>query len=363
MRRILSLLLLLCVANLNAQYDTILTETARFIGGIHCETESFKKKQSSLYYKDHFEFTNGTWKILDDSTLSPMVDWAKDKNIMESLDTGTCFYPFSGPDFLFAEKFFPQCKDYILLGLEKLGTSPEISKMNETQINDYLKSIRSSLRYLNKAGYFVTQHMGQDFSKTVLNGNIHILFYFLARTNHLVHQVDRGFIDNNGNFIVNSMTTKKNSTGICISFSRNGEEKIKKLYYFSLDVADYKLNSQPGFEKFVKGFPALNTYIKSASYILANKNFSTVRKIISENSLKILQDDTGMPLKNIDQKIFDLQMWGTYSKTISDLSWGYQPDLREALKKSGNNHSLPFYISYNGNYGEGIMMYAKRKVQ
>jgi len=362
MRKIfLSLALLFILADSKASYDTLLTETARFIGGINCETESFIKLQQNSYYKDHFDFTSGTWKILDDSTLTPMVIWAKEKTIMESSDTGTCFYPFSGPDFLFAEKFFPECRNYVLLGLEKTGTSPEISKMNETQINDYLKSIRSSLRYLNKAGYFVTQHMGQDFSKSVLNGNIHIIFYFLARTNHVVQQVDRGFIDSNGNFVVNSMTTKRNSNGICISFRRNGEESIKKVYYFSIDIADYKLNSQPGFEKFVKSFSQMNTYIKSGSYILANKNFSTMRRIISENSRKILQDDTGMPLKYIDQKIFDLQMWGTYSKTISDLSWGYQPDLKEALKKSGNNYSLPFYISYNGNYGEGIMMFARRK--
>ena len=68
-----------------------------------------------------------------------------------------------------------------------------------------------------------------------------------------------------------------------------------------------------------------------------------------------------MPLKNLDTKIYDIEMWGTYTKVISDLSWGYQPDLKKALEASGNNKALPFRISYNGNYDEGMMLYAKRK--
>ncbi|MFZ5555036.1 MAG: hypothetical protein ACOZCO_18140 [Bacteroidota bacterium] len=361
MKRFFALLFFLAAIQSHAAYDTLLTETARFIGGASCQTEKFISLQQKTYYKDHFDFTNGTWKILDDSTLTPMVNWAKEKNIIEVRDTGTCFYPFSGPDFLFAEKFFPGCKTYILLGLERLGTSPDILKMKEESLKEYLGAIRSSLRYLNKAGYFVTQHMSQDFSKTVLNGNIHILFYFLARSGHVIQQVDRGFIDGTGNFIVNSMNTKKNSNGLCITFSRENEIQEKKLYYFSIDVADYKLGADSGFEKFVRSFSLVNTYIKSASYILANKNFSVMRKIISDLSLKLLQDDTGMPLKEIDPKLFELQMWGTYTKTIKDLSWGYQPDLKEALQKSGNNYPLPFYISYNGNYGEGVMMFGRKK--
>jgi hypothetical protein len=31
------------------------------------------------------------------------------------------------------------------------------------------------------------------------------------------------------------------------------------------------------------------------------------------------------------------------------------------LEASGNNKDLPFKISYNGNYDEGMMLFARRK--
>ena len=133
------------------------------------------------------------------------------------------------------------------------------------------------------------------------------------------------------------------------------------MYYFSMDVADYKIKTKTEIEKFFESFPMINTYIKSASYIPAHKNFSIIRNIILDNSLKIVQDDTGVPLKSLDINVFEINMWGTYTKTISDLSWGFQADLKKALEVSGNNQSLPFKISYNGNYGEGMILYAKRK--
>lgn len=202
--------------------------------------------------------------------------------------------------------------------------------------------------------------MGKDFSKTVLNGNVHLMCYFLAKTHHKISGIEYGNIGKDGKFIT---TSYSKGNGIKISFFREGETKIKSLYYFSLDVADYKIKNKPEIRQFILSFPEINTYIKSASYIPAHKNFSVFRTIILDESQKILQDDTGVPIKNIDTTTYTVQLWGTYTKTIKDLSWGYQPELRTALENSGNNVPLPFKISYNGNYGEGMMLYALRKQQ
>ena len=342
-------------------YDTVSTDLARFIAGMECETKFFRDLQSEDYYKQHREFCNTSWKELEDSTLHPMVKWAHDRNIIEASDTGTCFYPFSGPDYLFAEQFFPHCRDYILLGLERTGTMPDAWGLSQDQIKSYLHSIRESQRYLLKAGYFVTSHMSSDFSKTILNGNIHLMNYFLVRTGHVIISTEHGGISSpDGKFYAKGKQ-KGLIPGFRINFSRDSADIEKSVYYFSVDVADYKLKNQSGFRIFIESFRQLNTYIKSASYIPAHANFATMRDIILKNSHKILQDDTGVPLKSIDTTRFDLQMWGTYSKTIKDLSWGYQSELKKALENSGNNKSLPFRISYNGNYGEGMMMYMRRK--
>lgn len=341
------------------EYDTVLTETAKYIAGISCEKNTFQDLQKKSFYATHEKFTTATWKEMVDSTLNPMIKWATEKNIISTNDTGTCFYPFSGPDFLFADQFFPNCRTYILMGLERLGSITDIRKLNDQQLNDYLSSIRNSQRYLLKSGYFVTSHMGSDFSKSILNGNIHLMSYFLVKTGHKIISIKYGNIIKDGTF---SYSNLNNSHGLEVKFFREGDAQIKTMYYFSMDVADYKIKSKSEIEKFIESFPAMNTYIKSASYIPAHKNFAIVRSIIIDNSLKIVQDDTGVPIKNLDEKIFEINLWGTYTKTISDLSWGYQPELKKALEQSGNNYDLPFKISYNGNYGEGMILYARRKV-
>ncbi|HCA82218.1 MAG TPA: hypothetical protein DEP18_00405, partial [Flavobacteriales bacterium] len=106
-------LLLLGNTTFSQEHDTLLTETARYIAGIPCETEYFKTLQQKSFYKAHSDFCAKSWEELSDSTLNPMVKWATEKNIIETCDTNTCFYPFSGPDILFAVQFFPYCSNYI----------------------------------------------------------------------------------------------------------------------------------------------------------------------------------------------------------------------------------------------------------
>ncbi len=59
--------------------------------------------------------------------------------------------------------------------------------------------------------------------------------------------------------------------------------------------------------------------------------------------------------------MFDVKLYGVYSRTLDELKWGYQTDLKRALEENGNQTPLPFKISYNGRFGEGVMIYAKRK--
>lgn len=345
-------------------HDTLLTETARFIAGIPCVTTSFKAIQSKTFYSEHKDFCDRSWQELLDSTLQPMTQWARSKNITQESDTGTCFYPFSGPDFLFADQFFPYCHNYIMLGLERLGTLSDPTKLSEQQLKDYLHAIRQSQRYLLKSGYFVTSHMSQDFSRSVLNGNIHLMVYFIARTGHFIRKTEYGGIDQKGQFSVNKISKGTGYfQGFRIDLIRENEITEKSIYYFSFDAADYKISAKPGFKKFVEQFSNMCTYIKSASYIPAHKNFSVVRDLVLMRSVKILQDDTGVPYKALEKNNFEIELWGTYTKTIKDLSWGYDPELRKALENSGNNQSLPFKISYNGNYGEGMMLYARKKME
>jgi hypothetical protein len=342
--------------------DTFLTDYSRFIAAKPCFSNAFIELQKATTYIKHQNSSNKIWNHIQDSTLSKITLFNDGKKIIDSIDTNTCFYPFGGPDFLYANVFYPNAENYVLMGLEKLGTVPDLKKKTATEIDLLLEHINQSMQYLNKSGYFVTSHMSRDFSKSMMNGTIHTVLYFAANRNYLIKKLANGYISSGGKFT--SYKTKNESQyykayDLTVTDTLGNE---KHIYYISADIADYKIKTFPYFVSFVKGFGKTSCFIKSASYIPAHKNFSIVRNLILDNSVKIIQDDTGIPYKTLNDKTkWDYQFWGLYTSTIKDLSWGLQPDLKEAIKGHPNNQKLPFRISYNGNYGEGIIMVARKK--
>lgn len=343
--------------------DTFLTDYSRFIAAKPCLSKEFIELQKSAYYAKHIVATNKIWSHINDTTIAKILAFNEGKAIIEKTDTNTCFYPFGGPDLLYANVFYPNAKNYILMGLEKSGSIPDLRKKPASEIELLLEHMNQSMQYLNKSGYFVTSHMSKDFSKSMLNGTVHTMMYFAANRNLAIKSLNYGYINASGKF---SPYKSKSESQYYKSFDLTVVDSIgneKHVYYTSADIADYKIKSFPYFVPFVKSFGKTTCFIKSASYIPAHKNFSVVRNLILDNSVKIIQDDTGIPYKILSDKTkWNLEYWGLYTSTIKDLSWGFQPDMRDAIKGTPTNKKLPFRISYNGNYGEGILMVARKKL-
>ncbi|HLP11688.1 MAG TPA: hypothetical protein VK177_07105 [Flavobacteriales bacterium] len=344
-------------ASTQVAIDTFLTDYGRFLAAKPCLSKSFADMQKKAYYKDHVTFTQKMWKHINDSTIAKINAFIETKNLRDAADTVTCFYPFGGPDFLFANVFYPNAKNYVLMGLENLGSVADITKKKDADCDLLLAHLNESMQYLNKSGYFVTSHMSKDFSKSLMNGTIHTVLYFAANRNYMVKKLENGSIDSKGNFASGKSGYYK-AWDLTLTDSTGNE---KHVYYISANIVDFKVSKTPYFTTFVKNMGKHNTFIKSASYIPPHKNFSIVRNLILE-SQKIIQDDTGIQHKMLnDATKWTYEYWGTYTMTIKDLSWGFQQDLKDAVAKSPNNKKLPFRISYNGNYGEGLIMVARKK--
>jgi len=98
-----------------------------------------------------------------------------------------------------------------------------------------------------------------------------------------------------------------------------------------------------------------NTFIKSASYMMHHDrkdlSFEKVRNLILSKSKSIFQDDTGVPFRHINQKDWDITVYGTYEKPIKDFDrWTFmmQEDLNLFYKKSeSHGGALPFSLGYH----------------
>jgi hypothetical protein len=136
--------------------------------------------------------------------------------------------------------------------------------------------------------------------------------------------------------------------------------KIKVVYYFSVnlmnDAMNYSgsqmsgLSTNTPFLQFLKRANINATYLKAASYLLHNPQFSTIRNLLTEESNLILQDDSGIPLRFINPDDWKVRAFGVYDGPISLFSSKYQSDMKR-LYVSSDPLGLPFGVGYKWRLG------------
>ncbi|NDF60346.1 MAG: hypothetical protein EB100_04625, partial [Crocinitomicaceae bacterium] len=99
------------------------------------------------------------------------------------------------------------------------------------------------------------------------------------------------------------------------------------------------------------------TYLKAASYLLHRNEFSILRNWILDNSKQIVQDDSGIPTKYInDSTKWSTKYFGAYIKPIPLFYERFQQELFDVYNKKQNKIlSLPFGIGYKSQEGTSNM--------
>jgi hypothetical protein len=334
-------------------------QIALFIAGR--ESPQFKNIQGRDYYINYKAKLNDSWKQVTAQNLKNIKKWYTDNQI-PVYDSLPLFYPFSGPDFLYAHTFFPNTKTQLFIGLENPGKLPNLAKMDDEQISAYLYKLYHSLRFINQNGYFTTSQMQDDFKDPSMNGVIHLLCFYLSKTGHRIAKISFVHIDNFGN-----EKEKKNFeletelvNGLKIIYFSDKFTETRTLYYFPFDLSDRNIKDHLGFIAFLSSFGPKNTFMKSASYLLHDKEFSLIQDLIVKQSDKIIQDDSGLPYAWLVHSGFSVQLFGKYTNTIPIFSKYFQPDLKRIVDE-GKARDLQFKLGYNSLKNEMVLMYASKK--
>lgn len=324
-----------------------LNQIAQFLAGK--PTVLFKKQQQNANYRNFQHYLQTT----DNTVLQKITTW-QNKNLDPK--NNTLFYPFSGPDFKYAHLFFPNKKNYILFGLEKIGTLPQIQNLSKNQLAQYSQNLQHALRYIDKVGYFTTNQMRHDFEKVTLDGVLHILLHYLASARLIVEDFSYIQINSFGKTldILHENPHAQNIQGIRIGFKTSPLSETRTVYYFPLDVSNTNLIQHPEFLFFLNNFGPKDTYMKAASYIFRDARFSVLRNITLKQSQLILQDDTGIAYETLRNEGFHLQLFGTYTRTIDEFKHFFQPALADQVKTSAK--TVDFKIGYNSWHNEMLLM-------
>jgi hypothetical protein len=335
-------------------------DTARFLAGLAPESGSLFAEQSATpEWKKYSASADKSWAKLNTARVAPMRKWASDE-LRTDTDTTTVFYPFSGPDFLHAVTFFPKADKYVLLALEPVGTVPTFKDMTPEAMDTYFATVARSLDSLLSFSFFKTDDMKIDVKKD-LEGTLPILMLFLSRTGNHVDDVRSVEINPEGEIVAagSSKEGVRVSKGVDILF-KGAEGPRRHLYYFSVNVHNDYLKKSP-FRVYMGKFDKVNTYLKSASYLMHKDYFSSIRDGILDHTGLLVQDDSGIPYRFIKPDKWDVSLYGVYTSPIAMFKEHKEQDLVDAFKQPGRAKALPFGIGYNWRQGQSNLLVAKKK--
>jgi hypothetical protein len=332
-------LLLVGAAPLRAADAVSPNDTARFLAGMAPAAESpLAALTKDRAWQEHARIFDGAFERLEQRQISRIRTWSA-KHL--TAPRPTMFYMFSGPDFLYANAFYPNAKTYVLSGLEPVGTVPDLTTLRGS-VAPSLHQLRASLSTILSYSFFITQHMKSDLRAGRVNGTLPILYVFLARSGKEVREVTPVRLDEQGAVQPDDASIRGTPTrGVKIVFAGSDGE-ARTLYYFSTNLANDGVASSK-FLKFCETLAPGDSLIKSASYLLHSGGFSKVRDFLLANSAVMVQDDSGIPLAYYDPKKWDLQPYGHYLGPISIFPGAYQPRYAVLFR---NSRPIDFGIGY-----------------
>jgi len=334
-----------------------ITDAARFLAGLPvADNSTLAGLTRTAGWQAHAAAMNSAFATLDRRQLSNIRIWRADFLAPVFAASKTCVYYFGGPDFLYADTFFPDCTTYILVGLESVNSMPDLLTVPPAALESTLENIQISLNTILQFSFFKTKDMREDFGRGELQGVVPVLFVFLARTGKVIQSVEYVSLDRGGQL------TKAGSAphGVKITFvdPANGAQKV--LYFFSTDLSNDGLKSNPAVLRFTEQQGQANCFLKAASYLMHEGHFDTVRSFLLGDSLTIVEDDAGIPVKYLLPDKWTLRFFGSYTAPINLFKQFYQPELRQFYQTSSPK-SLTFSFGYQWNRHNSSLILAVRK--
>ncbi len=331
-----------------------INDTARYLAGMTpAETSPLAKLTKDPSWQQHARALDGSWKQLESQRLSKIRDWASE-NLKDR--RGALFYMFSGPDFLYANAFYPQASTYVLSGLEPVGRIPDINERTRQSLSNLRTSMSSSI----SLSFFITKNMKNHLRESELSGTLPILLVYAARSGKTINEVSLVSLDSEGKLTtVEGNAPQKGVQGAKIVLSNGEGSPQQTLYYFSTDVSDAGIKNS-GFLKFADTLGMGDGMLKSASYLPHSGSFSEVRDFLLRKSQHLVQDDSGIPVAFFKPEQWQLTPFGRYLGPIAIFPGRNQQKLADLYKK-GPAKPLDFGMGYRWRPNESNVLLAVKK--
>jgi hypothetical protein len=269
-------------------------------------------------------------------------------------ETGTVFYPFSGPDALYPDTLFPNSRVLLMAGLEPVGTTPDLAKLQQDgTLGAYVAQVKTSLFTILAASFFKTKDMKNDFNNQLVDGIMPAMIVFLAREGYPINSIKYIVLGHDG--ALHEHGEAPGAPGVQITYGDG-----RTLLYFQADLGNDGLKDNPGFVRLMHRLEPGITYLKAASYLLYENYFSTIREAILDDSVGVVEDDSGIPLRDFKPAQWEVVPYGDYTGPIDLFKDKDQPDLTDFYVKTPHQQ-LSFGSGYKFHASVSSLLVAKKK--
>ena len=310
--------------------------------------------ESAKEWKDYQEWLDGSWTYLNRVRLNAMRTWGNAQLGGLRDQTAAVFYPFSGPDALYADTLFPNSKILLMAGLEPVGTMPDLAQLqHDAKLAPYLAQVKTSLFTILAASFFKTKDMKTDFNNQLVDGLMPAIVVFLARQGYPINGVQYVVLGQDG--LLHPHGQAQGAPGVQITYGDG-----RTLLYFQADLGNDGLKDNPGFVRLMHRLAPGITYLKAASYLLYEDYFSTIRAAILDDSVGVVEDDSGIPFKDFNPAQWEVIPYGDYTGPINLFKDKLQPDLTDFYKKTPHDQ-LAFGSGYKFAPSVSSLLVVKKK--
>lgn len=332
--------------------------SARLLAGLPPTGGNGSEISATDFWATHAAAIDRAWRQTRDRQLAPWRKFAeREVDLLEGA-SGPLYYPFSGPDFLYAHTLFPRAPRYLLVGLEEPGAAPRWEGMNPAQAAASLAQLRQSIAGLMRYSFFRTNSMKNDLRRGQLQGVAPVLMAIAALSGFEVRAVDQVHLDAAGALCLGAAAAG-GIGGVRLALGEPGVSALRELVYLRVDLSDRALALTPQFERHVRALGSGPVLLKAASYLMHKSYFSAARNLVQERAKLVLQDDSGIPFQSFGAEQWSRSLYGSYARPIGMFRTWQQPKLRAAY--AGAARPLDTGIGYSHQHGSSnLQLFEKR---
>jgi hypothetical protein len=240
---------------------------------------------------------------------------------------------------------------------------PDLESITPVQFGKMLQDVRSAFRDIFERNYFITDYMSKQLTTPWVRGTVPIMATMMALMNLRIVRIEPVDLYPELTNTYEAMEAKRPRRlmrGVRMDFNSADGGSLHQLYYFSVDAADKWLEFYPGFLDWVAQHRPASALLKSASYLLHDSQFEKTREMILSSADYVVQDDTGIPYRFLQQSPWQVRLYGQYHRPIKKLRYGYQADLESAYKDKAVVANLPFPFGYHWRGQQSGLLIATR---